>query len=179
MFDVLNTDRLRLRPIREDDAAIIFEKWAQDAVITKYLTWKPHTTIETTMAFIDSCLAGWKSGHYTWLIEEITTRDVVGCFDATCEANESHKLTIGYLVAKSHWGNGYMSEIVQSFITEAFRNDEILRVSAVCDIDNVASKRVMEKSGMHYEGVLQSWMMHPNISTEPRDCHSFYAIKNV
>ena len=176
MFERLITDRLCLRPVREDDAEVIFEKWAQDADIAKYLTWIPHTRIQTTKAFVKFCLEGWNFCHYTWLIEEINTGDVVGCFDAT---QDGHRLNIGYLIKKSHWGNGYMSEVVQSFIAEAFKSDEIFRVSAVCDIDNAASKKVMEKAGMSYEGILKSWMVHPNLDKNPRDCHSLCSIKNI
>jgi ribosomal-protein-alanine N-acetyltransferase len=176
MFEKLNTDRLCLRPIREDDAEIIFKKWAQDAAISKYMTWIPHTHIQTTIAFVKFCLEGWSFSHYTWLIEEINTGDVVGCFDAT---HDGHRLNIGYVIVKNQWGSGYMSEVVQSFIAEVFKNDEIFRVSAVCDIENMASKRVMEKAGMSYEGILKSWMIHPNLDKKPRDCHSLCAIRNV
>ena len=49
----------------------------------------------------------------------------------------------------------------------------IWRLGAVCDIDNRASARVMEKAGMQREGILRRWMLHPNISAEPRDCFSY------
>ena len=64
-----------------------------------------------------------------------------------------------------------MSEVIRAFIKEAFKLKNIKRIYAVCDEDNIASKRVMEKSGMTYEGLLKSWLVHPNMSKEPRDCH--------
>ena len=41
-----------------------------------------------------------------------------------------------------------MTEIISSFIEKAFEVEGVHRVWAVCDVDNIASKRVMEKSGM-------------------------------
>jgi ribosomal-protein-alanine N-acetyltransferase len=39
----------------------------------------------------------------------------------------------------------------------------------VCDAENVASSRVLEKAGMTREGLLRRYAMHPNVSDEPRD----------
>jgi len=64
-----------------------------------------------------------------------------------------------------------MSAVLTNFIDKTFNLDYIERIGAVCDVDNPASKRVMEKAGMAYEGVLFSWMVHPNIGSIARDCH--------
>jgi RimJ/RimL family protein N-acetyltransferase len=39
-------------------------------------------------------------------------------------------------------------------------------------VDNVGSARVLEKSGFAREGLLRRWLVHPNISDEPRDCYT-------
>lgn len=64
-----------------------------------------------------------------------------------------------------------MSEVIESSIKEIFKDESIKRIWAVCDVENITSKRVMEKVGMHYEGLLKSWLVHPNMGAEPRDCH--------
>lgn len=174
MFETLNTERLHLRPIRESDAMIIFEKWCQDPDISKYMTWEPHKSISETKAFISFCLKGRSSDHFTWIIEELSSGEIIGCFDATVNG---HKIDVGYLIIKSHWGAGFMSEALKAFISEAFKDECVFRVSAVCDVDNLGSKKVMEKSGMFYEGVLKSWLIHPNMAKAPRDCHSLCVIK--
>ena len=45
----------------------------------------------------------------------------------------------------------------------------VFRFSAVHDVDNPASGRVMEKAGMAFEGIMRRAAIHPNISDEPRD----------
>ena len=46
---------------------------------------------------------------------------------------------------------------------------DLFRFAAVRDVDNPASARVMEKAGLTREGVLKRFMLHPNLSAEPRD----------
>ena len=169
MKEIIESKRLRLRKIQASDAHAIFEKWCQDRLISKYMTWKPHDTIKETEAFIAFCLNGWSNHHYTWIIEHKTTHDIIGCFDAT---QQEHKVDIGYLLIESQWGQGFMPEVLKTFIPLAFADKAIFRIAAVCDIDNIQSKKVMEKSGMQYEGILKAWLIHPNMSAAPRDCHS-------
>ena len=66
-----------------------------------------------------------------------------------------------------------MTEALTEIAGWAMRQDGIRRLGAVCDIDNLASARVMEKAGLAREGILRRWLVHPNISPEPRDCFSY------
>jgi RimJ/RimL family protein N-acetyltransferase len=87
------------------------------------------------------------------------------------------KVDLGYVLARSEWGKGYMPEAAQALISWALGQEEIYRVWAVCDVENRASARVMEKVGMQREGILKRWVIHPNISTEPRDCYCYAIYK--
>ena len=55
--DAFATARLRLRPVTAGDAPAIFDAYAQDAEVTRYVTWRPHRTIADTEAYLASCLA--------------------------------------------------------------------------------------------------------------------------
>jgi RimJ/RimL family protein N-acetyltransferase len=66
-----------------------------------------------------------------------------------------------------------MTEALTEIARWALRQDGVFRISAVCDVDNAGSARVMEKSGMVREGTLRRLMIHPNIGDEPRDCFSY------
>ena len=46
-----------------------------------------------------------------------------------------------------------------------------------CDVENIGSARVLEKSGFIREGLLRRWLLHPNISDEPRDCFSYARVR--
>jgi RimJ/RimL family protein N-acetyltransferase len=76
--------------------------------------------------------------------------------------------TLGYVLRASAWGKGLMTEAVRAVLAAAFQLPDVWRVSAYCDVDNLASARVMDKAGMQLEGRLRRFTMH-NISAEPRD----------
>ena len=69
-----------------------------------------------------------------------------------------------------------MTEALSEVAVWALRQPSIFRIGAVCDVDNIGSAQV-EKSGFVREGVLQRWLVHPNISDEPRDCYSYARVR--
>ena len=66
-----------------------------------------------------------------------------------------------------------MTEALAEVAGWAMRQDDIWRIGTVCDVENRASARVMEKAGLEREGILRRWIIHPNVGFEPRDCFSY------
>jgi RimJ/RimL family protein N-acetyltransferase len=62
-----------------------------------------------------------------------------------------------------------MTVALTAVVDAAFELRGIYRVWAVCDVENPASARVMEKAGMLREGVLKRYMLHPGMGNVPRD----------
>jgi RimJ/RimL family protein N-acetyltransferase len=165
---LIDTPRLRLRLPEIADAQAIFERYAQDADVTRYLIWQPHRSIEETMQFLKSAISLWREARdFSWVITRKPDYQLIGMIALRIE---EHKANLGYVLAKAYWGQGYMTEAAQALINLALAEPEIYRIWAVCDIGNPASARVLEKVGMSCEGVLRRWIMHPNVSAEPRDC---------
>jgi RimJ/RimL family protein N-acetyltransferase len=100
------------------------------------------------------------------------TGEVIGMIDPRVEGP---KVGIGYVAARAHWGKGYVTEATRVIIDWVFQQPSMYRVYATTDIENVASRRVLEKVGMQCEGVLRKYILHPNISDIPRDSY-IYAI---
>ncbi|MBK8422210.1 MAG: GNAT family N-acetyltransferase [Anaerolineales bacterium] len=90
---------------------------------------------------------------------------------------EGHRVELGYVVNKSFQGRGYMTETVRAIIDWAFQQPNVYRVFATTGVDNIASQRVMEKAGMQREGLLRKYIIHPNISDEPRDSYIYAIVK--
>ena len=173
--ETLETARLRLRKPVLEDAAEIFRQYAQDAEVTKYVSWRAHRSVNETCEFIRSCLqelAAKKSVHLVIVRKE--DHQLLGMIGLR---GGDHKWELGYVLARAYWSKGYMTEAVKALVTWALRRPEIYRVWAVCDIDNKASARVMEKAGMAQEGVLRCWSIHPNVSDEPRDSYCYSITK--
>jgi ribosomal-protein-alanine N-acetyltransferase len=66
-----------------------------------------------------------------------------------------------------------MPEAITVVTQWAFSEPSVPRVWAACDIENQASIRVLKETGFEREGVLKRYSVHPNISSEPRDCYSY------
>ena len=173
--EILETKRLRLRKPALQDAEDIFRKYAQDPEVTKYLTWRPNRNVQETRDFLRACLRAWDEGKsFHWVIEKKTDHELLGMITARVD---DQKWELGYVLAPSYWGRGYMTEVVKKIVDWVLKQQEIYRVWSVCDVDNRASARVMEKAGMKREGILRRWSMHPTISDAPRDSYCYSITK--
>ena len=87
-------------------------------------------------------------------------------------------IDIGYVLAKTHWSRGFMTEALGALTDIALENSTtIYRVQATCDTENIASQRALEKSGFSREARLERFMIHPNVSPEPRACFMYAKIR--
>ena len=171
----LKTDRLRLRKVKLADADAIFRQYAQDPEVTKYVSWRAHRDIEETRAYVRMCLLAWDVGKaFHWVIERHEEKHAIGMIIAR---SSEQKWELGYVLARAYWGRGYMTEALKGLIDWVLKQKDIYRIWAVCDVDNLASARVMEKAGMQLEGTLRRWSVHPNISPEPRDSYCYAIVK--
>jgi RimJ/RimL family protein N-acetyltransferase len=84
---------------------------------------------------------------------------------------------VGYVLERAHWGMGLMTEVVAAVRDAAFADPDIHRFQALCDVENLASARVMEKAGMVREGTLRNYEIHPNRSEAPRDCWMYAVVR--
>jgi RimJ/RimL family protein N-acetyltransferase len=169
------TPRLELRPPTLEDAKKIFKSYAQDRVVTRYLHWEPHDSIEKTRAFLKRCITVWQAGTaFPWVMVLKESGQVIGMIELRLNG---HRADLGYVLARQYWDQGYASEAAQLVLDWSIAQPGIYRVWAVCDVDNHASARVLEKIGMQREGILRRWIFHPNLDKKPRDCYAYSAVK--
>ncbi|MBO0661091.1 GNAT family N-acetyltransferase [Jiella sp. MQZ9-1] len=168
-FEVFTTARLKLRPLIQQDTRAIFEGYARAPQIMRYMTWRPHNAIGETEAFVARSIAA--EAARTYAIVEHDAPDLCGVF--TLRRPEAHRLGFGYVLAKPFWGRGYISEVLTTVADWALHQDGIWRIADICDVDNHASARVMEKAGFLRDGVLRRYRVRPNLSTEPRDSYLY------
>ena len=176
MAEPLATAKLVLRPPRLADAGAIFEEYAADPAVTRFLTWRPHRSVADTRAFLERQIdVASRGGEVAWVITRRGEDRAIGAIGATVEGTA---VLLGYVLGKRHWNLGYMSEAVGAVIAWGLAQPRIHRVWAVCDVENVGSRRVMEKAGMEREGILRRWSLHPNISDAPRDCFVYARVRD-
>ena len=175
--DEIRAARMLLRKPRGVDAPLMFSAYAQDPAVTRYRTWRPHADIAETRAVIDRFLAAWeRQEEFCWLLFTSDAGQLIGSIAAR---TEDDGFNLGFLLARSHWRRGYMPEAITVVVDWAFTQPWVSRVWAACDVENHSSARALEKAGFSREGVLPQFSVHPNISSDPRDCYAYALTRGV
>ena len=148
------SDKLVLRRFAASDAQAMFENWASDPVVTKFLTWPTHKCIETTNKVISEWVKQYdKEDFYVWGIAKKEKSGVlIGSISVVDINNSINSVQIGYSLGKMWWNQGIMTEALSSVICYMFTMVQVNRIEARHDPRNPASGRVMRKCGMKYEG---------------------------
>ena len=159
---VLETARLRMRPVCDSDAADIFE-YAKNPNVSKHTLWEPHTSIEMSHDYIrDYILPKYELGLLEPLGIELKTQPgkiigTVGCF---WTSKISRSMELAYAIDEKHWGKGIVAEASSAVMEFCFREYGLKRLHARCKSQNKQSSRVMQKIGMLYEGTLRSSLFY-------------------
>lgn len=176
--EVLESQRLIMRRPRTGDAEAMFENYARDPEVSRYLTWTPARSLEETRELMPVFVDAWASDgpSFPWVITIAGSDEAVGMIEARVNGTS---VELGYVISRSQWGRGYMPEAVEAVADWAFGTGGIWRLWALVDVDNHGSCRVLEKVGMTKEGVLHRWGVHPNVSDTPRDvcCYARWRIE--
>lgn len=151
----METQRLILRRYTVDDAEEMFQNWANDEEVTKYLTWPPHGDVSVTRAYLTESVEAYASPDtYHWALVLKETGELIGDICAkTIEKIETAQF--GWCIGRKWWGNGYVPEAAKAISDYLFDEVDFRRLEAIHDIDNPKSGRVMEKIGLKKEGVLR------------------------
>lgn len=171
---MIETERLLLRRPLASDAVAVFERYAADPTVTRFLGWSTHRSISDTQAFLGSCDAEWERCRVgPYLIQSRHDGRVLGSTGVRLAA--PREAVTGYVLARDAWGRGYATEALQAMRDLALRLG-LNRLYAVCHPDHRASWRVMEKCGFAREGTIHAHAEFPNIAPGVRSdvlCYSF------
>ena len=153
----IETPRLILRRAVPEDAQFMFDNWASDPEVTRFLTWPTYETVETAVRWIGFLQAGYeKPDNYNWMIELREIHQPIGSIGVVEYSDLVDKAEIGYCIGKKWWHRGIMTEALQAVTDFLFRQVGMNRVEARHDTNNPHSGDVMKKCGMQYEGTSRS-----------------------
>ena len=155
----IETSRLILRRYTIDDAEAMYNNWANDPEVTKYLTWPPHGSVEVTRTLIADWIETYKSeDNYHWAITLKENGDEPIGDIAVCDMSErACRAHIGYCLGRKYWHGGIMSEALKAVMDFLFDEAGFLRIDARHDPKNPHSGAVMRKCGMKYEATLRNY----------------------
>ena len=152
-------ERVLLRRLRVSDARDMYD-YARLESVTRYLLWSPHTDSDDTRQYLSYVQGRYREGtFYDWAIVDRASGKMIGTcgFPQIYELNAS--LEVGYVLHPDFWGKGYATEVLGLLLQFAFTTLRMHRVEARCFEDHVASRRVMEKCRMRYEGSLRDGVL--------------------
>ena len=156
---VLGTGRLRLRRLRVEDVSDVFD-YASDPQVARYVMFEPHQSPDDSRAFLERVLSRpTGSGVMIFGMEHRETGKLLGHISIFLDSEADARAEIAYALNRSFWGQGYTTEAASALIDHGFRHLRLHRIQATCYPENVPSARVLEKSGMTYEGTLRQYML--------------------
>ena len=162
-FPRLETDRLILRELTLDDADIIFPHFANKEV-SRYIDFKPADSIEDVIDIVNwgINLFSRKSGTL-WGIFKKEDDAFLGQVNYVARPDDNftgtvHRAEIGYELTPDYWGNGYMSESINSVIEHIFRSTKINRIEAKVHTENNRSISLLVRLGFHRESILREYV---------------------
>ena len=170
----IETERLLLRRFKIDDAQKMFDNWANDKEVTKYMTWNPHKDVNETKFIINMWLDEYKKGNiYRFAITLKNSQEIIGSIDVV-EMIDNNPV-IGYCLSRKYWNNGYMTEACKAMINLLFAEGyTTIRIEA--DERNIGSNRVIEKCGFKF--VRKEYREHMSSSKdEPATINSYFLQK--
>jgi ribosomal-protein-serine acetyltransferase len=147
---------LKLRLLKEEDAKELSLRVDQNREhLRRWASWVDGTTTTAdTLKFVRFCLESAVNGtgfHYALLIED----EIVGLVTFNNIEKLNRCATMGYWLAKSQTGRGFMTAAAKTLISEGFRQLELNRIQATVATENYPSQAVCDHLGLKKEGILR------------------------
>ncbi len=174
----LQTKRLTLRKMLKSDYHDMYE-YACQPQVTKYLLWDVHDSEAYTYKYLQYIQSRYRQGEfYDWAVvakEEMigrpgeklrrsllppsaASRKMIGTCGFTRFQHEHRCGEVGYVLNPAYWGLELAPEAVSAVLRFGFCELRLNRIEAKYMAENHASRRVMEKVGMRFEGITRESM---------------------
>lgn len=152
MKQMIETERLILRPFEAEDLDIIYKIYSDEEIL-RYSPYDPMDR-EQARALLEEMLREWQKpepGNREMAVIRKDTGEKIGRCHMLYEP-EKDSVMLGWFLKKEAWGKGYATEIGEALLDCCFEELKVHRVWGLCNPANTASRRVMEKCGMRPEG---------------------------
>lgn len=158
----LAADNLRLRPWQSGDADALYEAAREStATVGQWLPWlHADYTREDSERWIAHCQSAWKRGElYAFGIFDLQGR-LLGSMGLNRLDPQRLNANLGYWVREQEQRKGIASRAVRAMAAFGFEALGLIRVEIVTAIDNLASRRVAERVGAHFDGTSPNRIVH-------------------
>ena len=166
---VIETKRLVLRPWNEGDAGDFYE-YAADPEVGPSAGWAVHYNRDISGRILQRYI----EDDDTWAVALKDCGKAIGCIGFhrdTIRPYDGVKM-LGFVLNRAFWGKGYMPEAAQAAMGFGFDEMGLAVVSAYHYDFNTRSKRVLEKIGFAFEGIMRSAAALHDGTVVSRCCYS-------
>jgi [ribosomal protein S5]-alanine N-acetyltransferase len=155
-FPILDTVRLRLREIVAADAPEVFATHG-DVQAMRWFGTDPMTTVQQAEKLIETFAAGRQMPNpgTRWGMERKADHRLIGSCGLFKWNRTWGSCVIGYELASSAQGEGFMFEALSAILDWGFENMQLDRIEAQVHPENVASIKLLQKLGFVQEGRLR------------------------
>ena len=96
-----------------------------------------------------------KHEHFgSYKIYDNSINEFIGLGHLTVDEEDNEVAEIGYMIKPEHWGKGYGGQIAKVLIERA-KKSELKTLKAIIDPDNIASRKILIKSGFVSEKICE------------------------
>ncbi|HEU0163919.1 MAG TPA: GNAT family N-acetyltransferase [Thermomicrobiales bacterium] len=154
---ILTGERIVLRPFVAADAPIV-QRLLQRPEISA-------TTLNVPYPYPEGTALAWIAGHpeqaalgrgFAWAICRKDDGELMGTIGLGVTPRHQRG-TLGYWLGVDYWNQGFTTEAARLVTTFGFEKIGLHRIDAACLPENIGSSRVMEKSGLRYEGTQRGY----------------------
>src|SRR5205807_2534124 len=152
----IETDRLRLRPLREQDAGALNAMESREDV-TRWLYWDPRTPAETEQSLqmrIGRTHLTREGDALELAVEQADSGELLGTVTLMYRSELHRQGEIGFVLHPDHHGQGYAREAAAAMLRLGFEQLGLHRIVGRCEPRNEASARLLERLGMRREAHL-------------------------
>lgn len=165
----IETERLLLRRPKQSDAQAVFDRYASDREVTRYLSWPTHRSVADTLAFLsmsDDEWQRWPAGPYL-VLTTVNERPGTLIGSTGLFYKSPTRAITGYVFAKDAWGQGYATEALQAIVDLA-KQTGVEWLEAICHAEHSPSAHVLEKCGFTREEVRREHFVFPNLKPQKK-----------
>lgn len=148
MLPILETERLILRPLTEEDYEACFN-WCGDPRVNTFMLYPLYKKAEDVKEWLKTTNKDEKQIDYGFVLKE--NRKLIGSGGIYYHP-EKDFWSIGYNLSYDFWGKGFTTEAISKIIESGKERFGFSEIYGTCAVENHGSRHVMEKLGMTFFG---------------------------
>jgi len=154
----IETERLVLRRFKYEDTYAMLDHWIADEKIQSMYSEPVYTTKEAVTELLTKYITSYeKEDYYRWAIILKESGECIGQIAYFLVDSKNHFAEIEYCIGSRFQCKGYATEATKAVIRFGFEKMNLHKVQICTKEINAASKRVIEKCGFTYEGMLRDY----------------------